>query len=77
MANQQLYDKAKQIVNQHCGVVSWDDLADTNSLWDYIEDDMTDDQLKDAAYEAFADRVAEDDGAQISGITVDELWEKK
>ena len=77
MPNQQLYDKAKQIINQHCGIVSWDDLADTNSLWDYIEDDMTDVELKGAAYKAMSDRVAEDDGAQMHNIAIEELWEKK
>lgn len=77
MPNQELYNKAKHIINQYCGIVSWDDLADTNSLWDYIEDNMTDAELKEAAYEAMSDRIAEDDDAQISGITIDELWDIK
>ena len=74
MANQQFFDRAKQIISQHCDLASWDDLADTNSLWDYIEDDMTDDQLKIAAHNAMADRIAEDDSAQITGITIDDVW---
>ena len=77
MPNQQLYDKAKQIINDHCGIISWDDLGDTNSLWDYITDDMTDTELEDAAYEAMSDSIAEDDGVQMAGVTVDDIWEKK
>ena len=73
MSNQQLYNKAKQIAIKNCNV-RWDDLSDTNSLWDYIEDDMTDEQLKDAVWEAMGDRIAEDDSAQITGITIDDVW---
>ena len=73
MANQKLYDKAKRIAVKNCDV-HWDDLSDTNSLWDYIEDDMTDGQLKDAVWEAMGDRIAEDDSAQITGITIDDVW---
>lgn len=73
MANQKLYDRAKQIMAKHCEI-NWDDLGDTNSLWNYIEDDMTDEQLKDATWEAMGDRIAEDDSAQITGITIDDVW---
>lgn len=73
MANQQLYDRAKQIAIRGCNV-HWDDLADTNSLWDYIDEGMTDDELKTAVYEAMEDRIAEDDAAQITGITIEDVW---
>jgi len=73
MPNQKLYDKAKQLITKHCEI-HWDDLSDTNSLWDYIEEDMSEQDFKDAVYEAMADRIAEDDGAQMAGLGISDIW---
>jgi len=77
MSNQQLYNKAKQILAENCPNIDWDDLADTNSLWDYIDEDMSEDNLTNAVYEAISDRITEDDTAQICGITIDDVWGNK
>ena len=40
--------------------LSWDDLGDTNSLWEYIDDNMSDVELRIAAEDAATDRLRED-----------------
>ncbi len=51
--------------------VSWDDLPDTNSLWDYIEDGMTASQILDLADEAYKDRFRE--AADEMGFSDDDI----
>ena len=77
MRDQLLYHKARQILTENCPNVDWDELGDTNSLWDYIDEDMSDTQLTEAVYEAMTDRIAEDDMAQMCRITIEDVWENK
>ena len=71
------YELAKMIMRKKCDI-DWNDLADTNSLWDYVTDDeMSDEQLESAAYEAMSDRVSEDEISHMARITMEDIWHKE
>lgn len=60
-------DEAYEIANKYVNSVSsfnitWDELPDTNSLWDYLDEDMTHAEIISAAKEAYKERLSEDFG---------------
>lgn len=60
---QKNYDAVKEQCNSILSVIPihWDDLADTNSIWDYISDEpMTDSHITDAAEDACWNRLYDD-----------------
>jgi hypothetical protein len=63
VAGQALYDLAIQMADRFLSPVSWDELADTNSMWSYIrkEGGMTFEQL-DVAVKKASKKRAKDDG---------------
>ena len=64
MSKEQLvYNKTKGECNRilrQIGV-SWDDLPDTNSIWDWIDEDMSDDMIKSVAKDCCWDRLVDGD----------------
>jgi len=62
MTEQEAYDAVKKEANVILGTigVSWDDLADTNSIWDWISEDMTVKNIKDTAKDCCWDRLYDD-----------------
>jgi hypothetical protein len=64
IAGDALYAVAIQLANQIIPVATWDDLPDTNSMWDYIDQNggMTWEVLKEAVKDAVNDRL---DGADF------------
>lgn len=54
---QHLYDIANKHVNAKS--IAWDDLPDINSLWDWLDEDMTDAQAIEAAKLAYSERFTE------------------
>ena len=68
LAGEALYTIAIQLAGQFAPF-GWDDLPDTNSMWDYIDENggMTFDQLKSAVKEAVNDRLSEE------GFSLDDM----
>jgi len=62
MTEQQAYDKVKTEANKILGGIgiSWDDLADTNSIWDWVCEDMSEKNIKDTAKDVCWDRLEND-----------------
>ena len=62
LAGQVLYDVAIRKANKLLGMMSWDDLGDVNSMWDYIKKDggMTSEQLNSAVKRAVNVRLKEE-----------------
>lgn len=63
-SRQEAFDLAMKIVNDTTTpyvFVDWDDLPDVNSMWDFIDDGMTFKQIKEAAKEAYEQRLRDDD----------------
>ena len=56
------YDKVQQEANNILGGIGlhWDDLADTNSIWDFICEDMSENSIKDTAKDVCWDRLESD-----------------
>lgn len=54
--------------------IGWNDLADTNSLWDHLSEDMTEAEVKIAAKEAFFERISEDELVEAVGLNPSDLW---
>jgi len=60
---QRNYDAVKKECNSVLSAIpiDWDDLADTNSIWDWIDSEpMTEEQIKDTAKDACWDRLYDD-----------------
>ncbi|MFW6219426.1 MAG: DUF3008 family protein [bacterium] len=72
LGGQALYDLAIRIANQYLPL-SWDDLPDINSMWDYIDENggMTLKELASSVKEAVNDRLSED------GMSLDDLMENR
>jgi len=62
LKGQALYDVALKFANKMIGYVDWDDLGDTNSLWDYIDENggMTYNDLINSVKDAVDDRLRAD-----------------
>jgi hypothetical protein len=56
---QEVYDKVKAEANNILSRLGfdWDTLPDTNSIWDWVEPDMTDKQIKSTAKDCCWDRL--------------------
>lgn len=67
-SRQEAFDLAMKIVNDmntEYVFIAWDDLPDYNSMWDFIDEGMTFKQIKEAAKEAYSERVKDDDDNEI------------
>ena len=57
---QKVYDKLHKTCNElliHKVGMGWDDLDDTNSCWDYVDETMTDKQIVEVAPDICWDRL--------------------
>ncbi len=59
--DQIVYNKVMAECNKLLGGMglSWDCLADTNSVWDWIDEDMSDDMIKSVAKDCCWDRLVD------------------
>ncbi len=59
---QVVYNKVMTECNRILGSMgmTWDCLADTNSVWDWIDEDMDDDAVNDVAKDCCWDRLYDD-----------------
>lgn len=75
MAKPSTYDRAKRIAD---GILfgidmGWDELPDSNSLHDYVDDNMSEEQLISAVKDACFDRLIEAWDAEL-GITTAQFY---
>ena len=57
---QKVYNKLHKTCNElliKTAGIGWDDLADTNSCWDYVDESMTDEQITNIAPDVCWDRL--------------------
>lgn len=74
MSQRHNYELVQMIIRKKCDI-DWNDLADTNSIWNYVsETEMTDEQLNTAAKDAMSDRLAEDEISHMARITIEDVW---
>ena len=59
MTEQEAYNKVKKEADNILSAagLSWDDLPDTNSIWDCIDEDMSDKHIEDIAKDCCWDRL--------------------
>ena len=78
MSKEQLvYNKTKGECNRilrQIGV-SWDDLPDTNSIWDWIDEDMSDSDIQDVAKDCCWDRLY--DGGMDRDLATELIYGKE
>ena len=77
MTEEEAYDAVKKEANVILGTigVSWDDLADTNSIWDWISEDMTVKNIKDTAKDCCWDRLY--DGGMDRDLATELIYGKE
>lgn len=62
------YEEKKKIADDILSPMSWNELADTNSLHDVEPDGLTDQNIHDAIYDACNERLLNDSGFTLADI---------
>ena len=74
---QVVYNKTKGECNRILRQIgaSWDDLPDTNSIWDWIDEDMSDSDIQDVAKDCCWDRLY--DGGMDRDLATEIIYGKE
>ena len=78
MSKEQLvYNKTKGECNRILRQIgaSWDDLPDTNSIWDWIDEDMSDSDIQNVAKDCCWDRLY--DGGMDRDLATETIYGKE
>tara|TARA_R100000458_G_C8277761_1_gene253415 strand:+ start:6509 stop:6739 length:231 start_codon:yes stop_codon:yes gene_type:complete len=62
MSEQEAYNKVKQEANNILSGIGlhWDDLADSVSIWDWVDEDMSEKLIKNTAKDVVWDKLTND-----------------